>query len=395
MSEKKSIFSLSPSAAARWITCPGSEYIIRQLPRLPSTPAAEEGTLAHEFAAWMLAGTLHDALEVDPVSGMPKEPEQALVTDEMLSAAQIYADSVMSKVCEVFGGHIFPSDNRDGFAWAVEYQCEYESAGVKFKGRLDFCATARNVAIMVADFKFGGEAVPTKDNPQLLTYAICLAEQCLRAGESLPPKIIIGIIQPRSEITDFGEYGAVWYEYNTTDFVQKSKEIKAAARTACNADNMTERATGPHCKYCAARSVCRAAIGEKLLLAAIAAGESQMAEDANDVQIGAWLDALKEIENVRDDLVRIAKARIQNGEQIPGWRLQFRKSRQWNTEIQNAGTVYEQAELLSKRLNADIHDFISSSLKSPTQMAKTMPKEVLASVIEETTTTALVAGGAK
>lgn len=356
MSEKKSVFSLSPSAAARWIACPGSEYIIRQLPRLPSTPAAEEGSLAHEFAAWMLAGTLCDTLEVEPVAGMPKEPEQALATDEMLSAAQIYADSVMSKVCEVFGGHM--DNGLDGFAWAVEYPCEYESAGVKFRGRLDFCATARDVAIMVADFKYGGEPVPTKDNPQLLTYAICLADQCLQQGHELPPKVIIGIVQPRSEITDFGEYGAVWYEYETADFVQKSKEIKAAARTACNADNMTERATGPHCKYCAARSVCRAAIGEKLLLAVIAAGESQMTDDANDEQIGVWLDALKEIENARDDLVRIAKARIQNGEQIPGWRLQFRKSRQWSAEIQNAGTVYEQATLLAKRLNADTVDLI-------------------------------------
>lgn len=391
MEEKKSIFSLSPSAAARWIACPGSEYIIRQLPRLPSTPAAEEGTLAHEFAAWMLAGTFRDVLGVEPLA-MPTEPEHALATEEMLSAAQVYADSVLAKVFEVFDGHMKPGLQGDNFSWAVEYPCEYESGGAKLAGRLDFCAQARDKAILVADFKFGGAPVTAKDNPQLLSYAICLAEQCLRR-QKLPPKIIIGIVQPRSEISDFGEYSAVWYEYDSKEFVNKSKEIKAAARVACNADSMTERATGAHCKYCAARSVCRAAIGEKLLLAAIAAGESQMAEDANDAQIGVWLDALKDIENARDDLVRIAKARIQNGEQIPGWRLQARKSRQWNAEIRDAGSVLEQAELLASKLNADSVDFISQALKSPTQMAKTMPKEVLAPVIEETATTALVKQG--
>ena len=72
------IYSLSPSAAARWCACPGSEHIIRQLPRLPSTPTAEEGTLAHKFAAWMLACTLRDMTDIEPVHGMPEEPSTRL-----------------------------------------------------------------------------------------------------------------------------------------------------------------------------------------------------------------------------------------------------------------------------------------------------------------------------
>ena len=49
---------LSPSAAARWIACPGSHYVAQQLPTLPSSPAAEEGTMAHAFAAWALYQSL-------------------------------------------------------------------------------------------------------------------------------------------------------------------------------------------------------------------------------------------------------------------------------------------------------------------------------------------------
>ena len=60
--DTRKILTLSPSAAHRWRACPGSQFIVSQLPRLPSTPAAEEGTLAHIFAAWMLANTLRVGL---------------------------------------------------------------------------------------------------------------------------------------------------------------------------------------------------------------------------------------------------------------------------------------------------------------------------------------------
>ena len=42
--------TLSPSAAVRWINCPGSVGISAQLPPAPSSTYADEGTLAHLFA---------------------------------------------------------------------------------------------------------------------------------------------------------------------------------------------------------------------------------------------------------------------------------------------------------------------------------------------------------
>jgi hypothetical protein len=374
-------YSLSPSAAARWIACPGSENIVRQLPRLPSTPAAEEGTLAHKFAAWTLAGTLQEALGITTLNGMPSEPEQALATEEMLSGAQTYADSVFAKVCEVFGT-VIPKI-------IVEGGCGYSDRLIKICGRLDFAAISSE-AVVVVDYKFGGSFVPVHKNPQLLTYALCILQ---RFGVS-PKKIIIGIVQPRSEGTDFATHGAMWAEYDEDRFASIAEDIKAAAREACNADDRSPRATGDHCKYCPARSVCRAAIGEKLLLAGIAAGEAQMSEDATNEQIGMWLAVLKEIDYARDDLVRIAKARMEKGEAVPGWRLQRRKSLRWPEAVAN-GTVDEAAGWLAENLGAKAEDFIAKSVKSPSQMAKVLPKETIAKVAEETTTTALIAGGVK
>ena len=41
---------LSPSAAYRWINCPGSVALAEQCPPAPSSAYADEGTLAHAVA---------------------------------------------------------------------------------------------------------------------------------------------------------------------------------------------------------------------------------------------------------------------------------------------------------------------------------------------------------
>lgn len=387
--DSTNIYSLSPSAAARWCACPGSEHIIRQLPRLPSTAAAEEGTLAHEFAAWALACTLRDVAGLTPFGGMPQEPEQALATEEMLNAAQSYADAVLAKIYDVFG-EVEP----EHCAYDIEGPCSLDVPGIRINGRLDFVAYQRDKALIIVDFKFGGHPVPVKDNPQLLTYAVCVADDCVRKLGKMPPRIIIGVVQPRSEISDFGSYGgAMWYEYSPADFHERARAIKENANVACNADDSTPRAPGEHCKYCPARSVCRAAIGEKLLLAGIAAGEAEMHEDATNEQIGAWLSALKDMDTVREDLIRIAKARIAKGEAVPGWRTQSRRTLSWCRDIRDRSGVQDQAAALAARLGGATEDYVNLSLKSPAQMAKTLPKDALNGATEEATTVALVSVG--
>jgi hypothetical protein len=88
------------------------------------------------------------------------------------------------------------------------------------------------------------------------------------------------------------------------------------------------------------------------------------------------------------------EARIEKGETIPGWRTQARRGRIWARDIREAeGGVEGQARALAQRLGAAPDDFVTQSLKTPAQMAKTLPKETLADVTEETATTALVSTG--
>ena len=396
MADKDTLYTLSPSAASRWTACPGCMAVCSRLPTLPETPAAREGTLAHEAATYTLALALQESVGLNPVGAPPEAPEMAILTDEMLDGAQVYADSVLAKLADC--GALAGIDEGQVCA-EFERKVVYDKPGVKLSGRCDFCLfnSRENGLIVIVDYKFGGSPVPAKDNPQLLSYALCLAEECADTrGGAYPERIIIGIVQPRSAISDFGEHGAMWAEYTWEDFTSVARALVDAARAACNANDWTQRVQGAHCKWCPARSVCRAAIGERLLLAGIAAGEAEMKQDATDEQIGVWLTALKAIEDVRADLVNIAKARIHAGVTIPGWRMQTRRGRAWSQDIRDAdGGVEGQAQALAERLGVAPDAFIARSLKSPAQMAKTMPNEALASVTEETATTALVSTGGK
>lgn len=376
--------TLSPSAAERWYNCPGSAFVCSKLPQLPSTAAADEGTLAHEFAAYAVAQALIDATGVMPSGLLPGRPEEALATEDMLNAAQIYADAIVLKLNETF-----TTFHPMAFGYGIEEWID--SDVLPIRGRCDFAAYSEtDQALVIVDFKYGGMAVPAAHNKQLLTYAhTCCTRQTAITGRPLK-RVILGIVQPRSEITDFADYGALWYEPTPEALEEEFADLTAAIRAAAFADETTLRAPGEYCRYCPARSVCRAAIGQKLLLAAIAAGESQMAEDATNEQIGVWLDALREIENARDDLSRIAKARIRNGDTIPGWRLQPRRVKAWAEDVQNAGTAWQPGEWLSENPGGTVEDFLTVSLRSPSQMAKTIPKDELSKYVEETVSNALV-----
>lgn len=356
---------LSPSAAARWIACPGSHYVAQQLPSLPSSPAAEEGTLAHTFAAWALYQALMLTYpDAELVSPVPPEPEEALATEEMLSGAQTYAAAVLAELA----GH--------GGLDAYGIECEVTGYEGKVKGRADFIAWTKDHTGFVADYKFGGEPVPAQDNPQLTIYGTCAA--CMRMSYA----VRVGIIQPRAATADLLPVAAAWADADIL-----SKDLEASIVRAYEADAETLRTPGPHCRWCPARSVCMAAIAEPLLLACTAAGMAELNKDATDEQIGAWLTAIKRVDKVADDLSRIAKARISGGSEIPGWRISWRKKLDWDTDEKDPRTA---ACDIANRLGIDHEDLLKISVKSPAEMKKTLPADAIASVTRETASSALI-----
>lgn len=371
---------LSPSAAERWTSCPGSHYIEQRLPPLETTSAASEGTLAHQFAAWALEGALLATYpEAERLTKPQPQPEAALATVEMQDGAQDYAAAVVAQLA----GHGGPRK------WGIELEVSGLSKEIgapenakAVKGRADFIAICDDGAVVVVDYKFGEQVVHAAENRQMTLYALLARD--MYAPEA--SRAIIGIVQPRAITADFTTSAATWYEIGDIEATRES--TVEAVRRAYWADDMTERKPGPHCAFCPARSVCTAAIAEPLLLALTAAGQAEIVKDATNEQIGAWLTALKRVDKAAADLTRIAKMRIDAGAEIPGWRISLRRALAWPTMDL---PVMQQAEKLGEALGVPAGDLIKETLRTPADMKKTIPAEVMRAVCEEKTTSALIA----
>lgn len=371
---------LSPSAAERWTACPGSHYIAQRLPALETTQAASEGTLAHEFAAWAVQNAIELIYpDAGRLSDRQPEPEMALATPEMSDGAQDYAAAVIAKLSEHGGPTVYGVEvSVDGLSKEIGAPSDAKAV----KGRADFIAICTDGTILVVDYKFGESPVLAEGNKQMTLYA-ALAKGAFSPSST---RAVIGIVQPRATSTDFLASGASWSEIRDID--AEMPVIIDAVRRAYWSDDTTERKPGDHCKYCPARSVCTAAIAEPLLLALTAAGQAEVVKDATNEQIGAWLSALKRVEKAANDLSRIAKMRIEAGADIPGWRISYRKSLQWPTRDL---PVMQQAEEIAAAIGVNPSELIKESLRTPADMKKTVPADVLKAACEEKTSAALIA----
>lgn len=370
---------LSPSAAERWTQCPGSHYIEQRLPPLDSSSAAQEGTIAHTFAARAIEAALLACYpDCEMLTKPQPEPEAAIATDEMLDGAQDYAAAVIAQL-STHGGAVKAGIELELSGLSKEIGAPENAKAVK--GRADFVAICADGEVVVADYKYGEVAVTAASNKQLSLYAVLASDKYSPQSEYCT----IGVIQPRTASADFCAFGATWDRGGIACTKEQAVE---AVRRAYWADDTTERKPGDHCKWCPARSVCTAAIAEPLLLALTAAGQAELTKDATNEQIGAWLTALKRVEKAAGDLSKIAKMRIDAGADIPGWRLSFRKTLQWP---QKDAPILQQAEEIASALGVSPGELIKESLKTPAEMKKTVPAEKLKAVCEEKSTAALIA----
>lgn len=94
---------LSPSAAHRWLQCLGSPILAAEAPD-ESSEYADEGTAAHELAAWSLREGRPAASyigQVIPVLNDDGTIRRSFTVDEsMASYVQVYVDSIQDKVID-------------------------------------------------------------------------------------------------------------------------------------------------------------------------------------------------------------------------------------------------------------------------------------------------------
>lgn len=312
---------LRPSAAARWVPCPGSVVLCEQYPETEeeSVPAAE-GTAAHWVASEMLESyTNWDgnenriALPMDFVN--KPAPNGVIVTEEMVEAANSYVIDVLRTKQGLTGG---------AATYYVERYVHIHSVHPENEGTFDSAVFMHNTdssVFILWDFKYGWGIVEPHGNWQLVNYAIGLLAEWQARGIPLPETVELRIVQPRP----YHPLGPVRsWKATPTELFSFFEALHASAAEALGPN---PRCTpGPHCHstHCSARANCPAlnkAVSWIQEFVENATG-FDIEGDALGLSIEQLRAASKMVEGLLSGREERALAKIKGGEIVPGWDAQ-------------------------------------------------------------------------
>ena len=247
---------LSPSAAERWINCPASVYISRDIPDEGSV-YADEGTAAHTLME--LAGKDYfngfqwDAIQTTlafKVAEMKAKGPQGKFTitgtwaDEAINCARVWIKE-LDKVC-------------GGFPDYVAFETRVNSVEIpngSMSGTAD-CLMLVGDTLHVFDYKHGqGVPVSAENNPQLSLYGYMAYMSHL----DLPVKNIeLHIVQPRADNTNSWKTSVEelcsWFD----EIVQPQAERVIAICETGKYSLEDFAVTKAGCRFCKAKAACPA-----------------------------------------------------------------------------------------------------------------------------------------
>jgi predicted RecB family nuclease len=232
----------SASGSERWIACPGSVGLSLKVPEPPTSPAAAEGTAAHELSEVILHEWLkrHMCIENDfPefLKGLREKHDP-----EMFDYVMQYVEVCFDEVAQ------FGADP----AVRIEQRLTF-SEDMKMFGTADFLATGVVNGVstgVIVDLKYGkGKKVKTTDNPQLAYYAVALKLTSKRKLE----RVKVKVVQPRMEHFS----GEQWYTVEELDHwhLKLSMAAESALMMAGGAKTPAYK-EGSWCWFCPGKSIC-------------------------------------------------------------------------------------------------------------------------------------------
>lgn len=286
-----------PSAASRWLRCPGSVTLSEGIAD-ESSAFAEEGTKAHELAEQCLR------------TGLGAHDVAGAYDQEMRDAVQVYLD-----YCRGLGG-----DQR-----LVETKVDFSEWVPDGFGTADYIAIHFNDAsIDVIDLKYGkGVQVYAANNPQGMLYAIGAMREVDYLVEV--ERVRIHIVQPRLDHIDTWEVSAT----ALTEFGQ----IASRAAEKALQPNPPFNPGDVQCRFCRANAVCPARHKANIALAREEFGLLPAPATLSLEQIAAILPRLPDFEAWAKDVRQYAEQQALAGEYVPGYKLvEGRSVRQWRDE---------------------------------------------------------------
>jgi len=216
---------LSPSAADKWLNCPGSiqaeEKYTTKYGNPPSSSFAEEGTMAHTLGETCLNnGT-------DPVYYIGDKIDNKEVTEDMAQAVQKYVDYT-----RVLEGKLM-----------VETKIDLRKYIPEGFGTCDAYVLTEDV-LHIIDYKHGvGVKVFADNNPQMKLYALGIVSALDFEGE-----VHLHIVQPLANNFSF-------WQTTSKDLLIFGEEVKIKAAKVLNSD-APRIPSDKACKWCKAKATC-------------------------------------------------------------------------------------------------------------------------------------------
>ena len=294
---------LGASSAHRWINCPGSALLTKDMPDTTSEYAAE-GTLAHAVCeAYARAALAQENLVVSRDAQPLGE-----VSPEMQDCAEVYLRAINEALQD-----LGPSPYI-----ALEQRVDYSRWVPEGFGTAD-CILIGGGILHVIDYKHGkGVHVGPDDNPQLMLYALGALERYSLLYDITTVRW--SIVQPRN--------GGVSHtpELNKESLLQWAEDVVKPAAVLALAPNAPIQ-PGDWCRFCKARSTCRVRSDYYLELEGY-----QNAAPAllSLTELGEILIRAHDLSAWAKDIEDKALHRLLTGSSIPGWKaVEGRSVRNW------------------------------------------------------------------
>lgn len=297
------MYFLRPSSANLWMHCPGYPKLASSLPPEQPSDPAREGTCAAWVAEMVLQGVVEKCADM-----IGEQHENGWVVERsMAHHIQGYVDLLRS-----YGGTI---------------QAERKVTLVPgwIEGTPDSFAMINGDALYVDDLKYGYEIVEPQ-TWQISIYASAIWKM-LRAAGVVVSKFRLGIYQPRA-MHPSGVHRT--WTLTAAEMHQRWGQILDAANLTADPDALC--VAGEWCRRCDAAHKCSAVAHEvyRAVMVMHNAQERQMTATEMAEEL-AFLDMAETMFKGRRDAVHAeAVARMDRGENIPGWhREQGYGQRRW------------------------------------------------------------------
>lgn len=324
---------LAPSAAARWINCPGSVALSESLPEPPGSEYASEGTHAHMVAEFKLQRATAGLSTRQFNKAMKNAQDSPYWSKVMDDATDFYVDHVL----EALTAAGWPNADL-----CIEQRVDFSRWVPEGFGTSDSIIVTDGL-MEVIDFKYGqGVRVQAKNNPQLRLYA--LGAYSLFSSLYDMDRIRMTIIQPRLDHVDTDEISAkellIW----------AAEEVAPRARMAVEGTDYT--ASGDWCRWCPAKAVCRTRAEKNLELAKM---DFKAPPLLTNEEIGAVLAQAEHLQKWAADVQDYALQQAKAGEHFTGWKLvEGRAVRKYADDLKVAEALqaagYDEAVLYERKL---------------------------------------------